>query len=61
MKKRIFSFVVVLIAFTGAVLAGPLESCQEYAKFGIPGEDGTLLCRKGHLLAHDSYYKTQSG
>jgi endonuclease G len=58
MGTRVFSLVVVFFAFTGSALAGPVESCQEYAKYGVPGNEGTLLCRKGHLLAHDSYYKT---
>ena len=38
--------------------AGPLEDCAEYAKLGLPSEDGTLLCRTGYLLAHDSDFKT---
>lgn len=38
--------------------AGPLEECAEYAKTGIPGQDGDLLCRKGQLLAHSSSRKT---
>lgn len=29
-----------------------LEGCSEYAKYGIPGESGALLCRSGYLLAH---------
>ena len=36
--------------------AGPLESCTEFTKYGVPENDGDLLCRKGYLLAHDPYY-----
>jgi endonuclease G len=40
------------------VFADPVEDCQEYAKFGLPGTSGDLLCRKGYLLAHDPVRKT---
>jgi endonuclease G len=38
--------------------AGPLDTCKEYTAYGVPGNEGYLLCRKGYLLAHDDYYKT---
>lgn len=38
--------------------AGPIEDCQEYAKYGVPGKAGDILCRKGYLLAHDPVRKT---
>jgi endonuclease G len=38
--------------------AGPLEDCAEYAKLGVPSQQGELLCRKGYLLSHSSDYKT---
>ena len=40
----------------GAVMA--FGDCAEYARLGIPGNDGVLLCRKGYLLAHDAEFKT---
>lgn len=40
------------------VCAGSIDGCQEYAKLGIPGTQGEVLCRKGYLLSHDSTYKT---
>lgn len=33
-------------------------SCEEYAKYGVPGENGIMLCRKGYLLAYDKERKT---
>jgi len=39
------------------IFAGPLDTCREYSKYGVPGNDGDLLCRKGHLISHDDYYK----
>jgi len=50
-------FCFFTLSFTSA-LAGPLEDCAEYAKYGIPSEDGKLLCRTGYLLAHDGDFKT---
>jgi endonuclease G len=44
---------VLFFANTTLALAAPLESCQEFTKYGIPGTGGDLLCRKGYLLAHD--------
>lgn len=34
------------------------DACKEFAKLGVPGMEGTLLCRKGYLLAHDPSRKT---
>ena len=47
---------ILLSASVG--FAGPLEDCAEYARLGVPGQDGELLCRTGHLLAHSSQNKT---
>lgn len=59
MKGHVLQIIVVIIVlFVSPVLAGPIEDCAGYAKYGVPGTDGNLLCRKGFLLAHDSYYKT---
>jgi len=53
-RQSLFFF----ICSVSAAYAGPLEDCKEYTKYGVPGDEGTLLCRKGHLIAHDDYYKT---
>jgi endonuclease G len=52
--------ITALFIFSHAllVLAGPLESCKEYTQYGVPGNDGDLLCRKGYLVAHDPYCLT---
>ena len=47
--------VALAVFSTSVVFAGPLETCSEYTKYGVPGTDGDLLCRKGYLLAHDPY------
>lgn len=48
-----FAGALFLVAIsTGTYADTSLEGCSEYAKYGIPGESGTLLCRKGYLLAH---------
>jgi endonuclease G len=36
----------------------PQDDCVEYAEYGIPSNDGTLLCRMGYLLAHDDEFLT---
>lgn len=51
------SFLVFALSLQFAY-AGPLEECQEYAKYGVPGKSGEILCRKGYLLAHDPVRKT---
>lgn len=50
-------FITLTISFQVAY-AGPIEYCKEYSKFGVPGNSGDILCRKGYLLAHDSVHKT---
>lgn len=50
----LFVFSPVLHAYDNSLL----ENCEEYIKYGTPGKSGTLLCRKGYLLAHDSERKT---
>jgi len=44
--------------FAGSIQAGPLEDCSEYTKYGVPGQEGDLLCRKGYLLSHNKENKT---
>lgn len=61
MKRKIHIFlmaVVLLFWTTGLSLSGPLDDCAEYAKLGVPGNQGDLLCRTGHLLAHSPERKT---
>lgn len=48
----------VFFLFSVLTLAGPIEDCAEYAKLGVPGQEGEILCRTGHLLAHHPEYKT---
>jgi len=58
-KNRIVFFAVIcFIASTSFLCAGPLEDCAEYAKLGVPGQQGELLCRKGYLLSHSPENKT---
>jgi endonuclease G len=61
MKARVLQIIAAIIYLcTSSVYAGPIEDCAEYAKYGVPGTDGDILCRTGFLLSHDSYYKTPS-
>ena len=41
----------IFLSLSSLALAGPLEDCAEYAQLGVPGQDGDILCRTGHLLA----------
>ncbi len=56
-KTALFAIIAFILSLNIA-LAGPIDDCEEYAKLGIPGKNGELLCRKGFLLAHSSEYKT---
>lgn len=56
--RRINRFLLFIFLTSSAVYAGPLESCKEYTRYGVPGNNGDILCRKGYLLAHDSERKT---
>jgi len=56
--QQVFLLLSIFFLLTSPTLAGPLEDCAEYAQLGVPGKDGDLLCRTGHLLAHDSVRKT---
>src|SRR5438132_808182 len=59
LASAMISFTVLpLIFMTALAYAGPLDHCQEYIKYGIPGEQGDLLCRKGYALAHNPDHKT---
>jgi endonuclease G len=56
-RKHILLISIVCFV-TPICAADPLENCAEYAEYGIPSNDGTLLCRKGYLLAHDEEFLT---
>ena len=49
---------VLLVGAVGVGYAGPFDSCQEYVRLGVPGKEGTPLCRKGYALAHNPETKT---
>jgi endonuclease G len=58
-KNRTILYAIIIFIFSlNVAFAGSIAGCEEYAKFGIPGKNGELLCRKGYLLAHDSTNKT---
>jgi endonuclease G len=56
--RQLFFALSIFFLFTSLTVAGYLEDCAEYARLGVPGQDGDLLCRRGHLLAHDPVRKT---
>lgn len=58
MKSSRFAVVILSLLFHAVVFAGPLDSCQEYVKYGTPGDKGVLLCRTGYALAHNPVRKT---
>ena len=51
---------VLLLVFLLSSLAygAPFDNCEEYIKYGVPGETGDPLCRKGFALAHHGERKT---
>jgi len=58
-KNKTILFTIIAFLFSlNIAFAGSIAGCEEYAKLGIPGKNGELLCRKGYLLAHDSANKT---
>ena len=61
MAKQIASvmqLVVILVLLSNVVMAESIDGCKEYSGLGLPGQQGELLCRKGHLLAHSKEHKT---
>ncbi|MFH1648462.1 MAG: DNA/RNA non-specific endonuclease [Patescibacteria group bacterium] len=48
---------LLFLLFYGIAGAGPIEDCQEHAKYGVPSSDPVLLCREVYLLSHSSEYK----
>ena len=55
---RVSVVFVVSFLIHAAALAGPFDSCQEFIRYGIPGNGGDMLCRKGFALAHSPELKT---
>ncbi|HET8580247.1 MAG TPA: DNA/RNA non-specific endonuclease [Nitrospiraceae bacterium] len=55
---RVTIWCLQLMLVTALASAAPLDHCQEYLKYGIPGAEGDLLCRKGYVLAHNPDRKT---
>ena len=53
--KRLLLLVALL--FTSNACA-QFEGCERHVEVGIPGNDGTPLCRLGYALAHNSDTKT---
>ena len=58
MRRILLQSLLILCCSIRIVFAGPLEDCQEFAAYGVPGQSGDLLCRKGFLLSHDAARKT---
>lgn len=56
------TFILFSIAFTvsGSYAVNVPTACKEFAKYGVPQNDGTLLCRKGYLLGYNKDRKTPS-
>ncbi len=54
------SLLIILTFFSAITIASAasIDGCKEYSKLGLPGTQGDLLCRKGHLLSHYATYKT---
>ena len=55
---KFFIALIILIAIPDSHAESAINDCKGYAKYGLPGQSGTLLCRKGYLLAHDPVRKT---
>jgi endonuclease G len=55
--KISFVFLSLFLVCYGVVFAGPIEDCQEHAKYGVPSHDPILLCREAYLLSHSYEYK----
>lgn len=58
LNRFLIFFFVLFCLSASQVAAGPLEDCQELTTYGIPGNNGEVLCHKGFLLSHDPERKT---
>jgi endonuclease G len=47
-----------VLLFASPAYAAPFDNCEEYIKYGVPGDTGDPLCRKGFALVHNSERKT---
>ena len=57
-RRLAFVFTVAVLLCHSLALAGALDACEEYIRFGVPSENGELLCRRGYALAHNTERKT---
>ncbi|WP_407931688.1 DNA/RNA non-specific endonuclease [Geomonas diazotrophica] len=57
-RNTLLSIVVLILLSATSAWCGPLEECREFVAYGVPGQSGDLLCRKGFLLSHDAQKKT---
>ncbi|WP_236015037.1 DNA/RNA non-specific endonuclease [Geomonas anaerohicana] len=57
-RSHLFQIVFLFFVSATAAFGGALEDCQEFTTYGVPGQSGDLLCRKGFLLSHDAQKKT---
>ncbi|MBJ6800883.1 DNA/RNA non-specific endonuclease [Geomonas propionica] len=57
-RIRFLQFIVLFLVTATSAFGGPVEECREFAAYGVPGQSGDLLCRKGFLLSHDAQRKT---
>ncbi|GFO65682.1 DNA/RNA non-specific endonuclease [Geomonas paludis] len=57
-RSHLFQFVFLFFVSATSAFGGALEECHEFALYGVPGQSGDLLCRKGFLLSHDAQRKT---
>ncbi|WP_224982339.1 DNA/RNA non-specific endonuclease [Geomonas agri] len=57
-RSYFLQFVFLILISSTSAFGGALEECQEFTTYGVPGQAGDLLCRKGFLLSHDAQKKT---
>jgi endonuclease G, mitochondrial len=56
--KNVLLAATFFVFSVSIVWAGSINGCEEYAKLGLPGHQGELLCRKGYLLSYSIENKT---
>ncbi|QXE92035.1 DNA/RNA non-specific endonuclease [Geomonas subterranea] len=57
-RNTLLNIVFLVLLSAVSAFGGPVEECQEFAAYGVPGQSGDILCRKGYLLSHDALKKT---